>query len=145
MSEGLAEAHACLGFALRKAARSITRRYDAALRESGLRSTQFNLLVVLDAVGPVTTTELAKTMAIERTTLTRNLALLEKKRWVTTEPAEDLRSHKIAITERGRRAAGDALSAWRRAQRSLEDSLGKRTFERLVVDLAKLSRVRPIT
>jgi DNA-binding MarR family transcriptional regulator len=138
MTSKLAQAQECMGFALRKAARSITRRYDAALRARGLRSTQFNLLVMLDATGPITTTELAKRTAIERTTLTRNLALLAKKRWVTTERAEDLRSHKVALTKRGRNVALDALPSWHEAQQALAGALGKREFDNLCVQLQKL-------
>jgi DNA-binding MarR family transcriptional regulator len=129
-----------MGFALRKAARSITRRYDAALRPSGLRSTQFNLLVVLDVAGPITITDLAKATAIERTTLTRNLALLARKRWIRTEASDDLRSHRVAITERGLKAALRALPAWRRAQKALAEAVGQRDFDSLGASLQKLVR-----
>jgi DNA-binding MarR family transcriptional regulator len=139
---GLSEAQSCLGFALRKADRSATRRFDAALRSSGLKSTQFNLLVFLDAVGTATTSTLADGMAIDRTTLTRNLALLVKNGWIRTEPGADRRSRNFSITHRGRRLALNALPAWRNAQAGLAAILGKKPFEELRDQLAKLTNQR---
>ena len=136
---GLWEARSCLGFALRKADRSATRRFDAVLRSSGLRSTQFNLLVFLDAVGAATTSALAEGMAIDRTTLTRNLALLAKKGWVRAEAGVDRRSRNVSITARGRRQALNALPAWRSAQAAAAAILGQKQFEELAEQLAKLT------
>lgn len=136
----LSEARVCICFALRKAARSVTRRYDAALRSTGLKSTQFNLLVVLDATGAVTTTVLAQRMAIERTTLTRNLALLSKKGWVRAQPGDDRRSRKVSITARGRGAAAKALPAWRRAQGELATALGPGLLAELAARVGELIR-----
>lgn len=138
---GLSEARSCLSFALRKANRSATRHYDAALRLSGLRSTQFNLLVFLDAVGAATTSALAERMAIDRTTLTRNLALLAKKGWVRAEPGADRRSHNVSITAHGRRQALKALPAWRTAQAAVAATLGQKQFEELWKQLAKLTNL----
>ncbi len=139
---GLSEAQSCLGFALRKADRSATRRFDAALRSSGLRSTQFNLLVFLDAVGTATTSTLADGMAIDRTTLTRNLALLVENGWVRAEPGVDRRSRNFSITPHGRRRALNALPAWRSAQAGLAAILGRKPFEELREQLAKLTNQR---
>ncbi len=130
----------CVCFALRRAARSVTRRFDAALRPSGLKSTQFNLLVVLDATGAITTSELARRMAIERTTLTRNLALLTRKGWVRGEPGGDRRSRNVSITARGRNVARKALPAWRRAQGAFLTRLGPHHFAELTARLAELTR-----
>ena len=138
-SPELCEAHVCVSFALRKAARSVTRRYDAALRSSGLKSTQFNLLVALDATGATTTSALARMIAIERTTLHRNLALLAKKGWVGVEPGEDGRSRKVSITPRGRQAAFKALPAWRRMQRELAEALGSNQIAALIATLDELT------
>jgi DNA-binding MarR family transcriptional regulator len=138
--ERLAEARACLGFALRRAARVVARRFDSALRRSGLRATQFNLLVVLDALGPVTMTELAVAMAVDRTTLTRNLALLATKGWVRGAPGPDRRSRRVVITAEGRRAAVKALATWRKAQESLRRELGAVRFGQLAVQLQALAQ-----
>jgi DNA-binding MarR family transcriptional regulator len=137
----LSEGRQCLSFALRKAARSVTRRYDRALRPMGLRSTQFNLLVVLDATGAITTTALARTTAIERSTLTRNLALIASKGWVRSAPGDNRRSRKVSLTGSGRRAALKALPAWRRVQAELRKELGSKEFAALSARLGGLTDV----
>jgi DNA-binding MarR family transcriptional regulator len=137
----LSAARACLGFALRKAARAVTRRYDAALRTAGMRSTQFNLLVVLEVTGRISIGALSRVTAIERTTLTRNVALLVKKGWVRAALGKDRRSRELAITQRGRSAALRALPAWRRAHTSLRAVIGHDRFRDLCERLAGLTSV----
>ena len=68
----------CLCAALRQAARSVTRIYDAELRASGLRSTQHSLLRLLNRVGEVRQGDLGEMASLEETTLTRNLRPLQK-------------------------------------------------------------------
>jgi DNA-binding MarR family transcriptional regulator len=141
MTPKLAEAHECVSFALRKAARTVTRHYDAALRSAGMRSTQFNLLVVLDTTGPITTTALAQKVAIERTTLTRNLALLARRGWVRVErERSDRRARWVSLTEHGRRAALEALPTWRGAQGAVAIMLGLRETAALRQLLDTLTR-----
>jgi len=58
----------CVCLNLRKASRMITQTYDEFLRPSGLRGTQFGLLMVVKGVGKVTVTKLAEWATMERTT-----------------------------------------------------------------------------
>jgi DNA-binding MarR family transcriptional regulator len=139
--DSLADARACFSFALRKAARSVARRYDAALRPTGLRNTQFNLLVVLDATGPISVGALATVMSIERTTLTRNLARVVRAGFVRVERGPDRRSRTLILTSQGRAAALRALPAWRAAQAEVRRSLGAKSFDALVTRLAGIKNV----
>ncbi|HAA05509.1 MAG TPA: MarR family transcriptional regulator, partial [Syntrophobacteraceae bacterium] len=91
----------CACYNLRRAARAITRLYDDFLRPSGLRSTQYSVLMVARLRGPVTLTKLAEMTVNERTTLTRNLTILEKKGLILIEPGKDRRERQVSITERG--------------------------------------------
>ena len=63
----------CAHASLRKAMRVVSQAYDAALKPSGLRATQFTLLAVLARAGDMPLTKLAEILVMERTTLTRNL------------------------------------------------------------------------
>ncbi len=137
----LDEAQACMSFALRKAARNVTRAYDAALRGTGLRSTQFTLLVVVDGFGPISTGALARIVVLERTTLTRNIALLRRKGYLRARAGSDRRSRLVSITARGRKAALEALPAWRRVQLQLHRTLGNRRFGELTRRLGELTNV----
>src|SRR5919197_3967964 len=62
---------------LRGAARTVTRLYDEALRPTGLRTTQFTLMVAAELHGEAQISQLADTLNLERTTLTRELKVLE--------------------------------------------------------------------
>lgn len=116
----LAECSACLCFAARRAARVITQRYDQALRGTGLRATQFTLLVVLSTRrDPPSLSFVADAMGMERTTLTRNLKTLVARGYVKDAPSDDLRTRKLQITARGRQAAVKALPKWRKAQTAM--------------------------
>lgn len=108
----------CLCFALRRGARAITQHYDRLLRPAGLRTTQFTLLVMLEKAGPLPMARLAERLGLERTTLTRNLAPLERQGWVTVGENDDRRVRLIGITPQGRAVARAALPLWRKAQAS---------------------------
>jgi len=71
--------HGCACWRLRQASRAVTRHYERALRGRGLRATQFSLLALLTQTGPLTVSELAAKLGVERTTLTRNLRLWKPK------------------------------------------------------------------
>src|SRR5208337_2641596 len=81
----------CACYNLRRAARATTRLYDDFLRPSGLRTTQYSVLMAAKARGPVVLTKLAELTATERTTLARNLTILEKRGFIRIEPGSDLR------------------------------------------------------
>lgn len=115
----------CTCFNLRKAARAVTQRYDDALRPSGLRSTQFTLLALLAGHGAMGMNELAAASVTDRTTLTRNLAVLERDALVQTRPAEDDARVRLAeLTGRGRQRLSAALPLWEGVQAAMLDQLG---------------------
>ena len=67
--------------------------------------------------GPLPLSSLAKQTGLERTTLTRNLRLLESKGLVRVRATEaDQRVRRVEMTPAGRRAAERGLPAWRSAQ-----------------------------
>jgi len=112
----LAECADCLCLASRRA-RRITRTFDRELRPYGLRATQFTVLVMLFLRGDMTIGQLAEALGAERTTLTRNLALIEDAAWVKIRPAEDdARSRVVAVTDKGRAVVAKAFPAWRKSQ-----------------------------
>ena len=120
----LAECTQCLCLASRRASRTITRAFDKQLRAHGLRATQFTLLVNLALRGVNTISALADALGLERTTLTRNLRLIEDKGWVKIRPGEDARARDVEITSKGRALVNAALPAWRHAQKSIRSAIG---------------------
>src|SRR6478736_2118169 len=92
----------CFCLASRQAARKITRLYDSCMQESGIRVTQFTILSQLMLRGEMAIGKLAGILGMERTTLTRNLTLLEERKWISIKPGDDPRSRIVAITAQGR-------------------------------------------
>lgn len=119
----LVETRGCLCLASRRAARSITRIFDRALRPYGLRSTQFSILSMLMQAGPMPIGALADDLSVERSTLSRNIALMEERGFVRTAPGEDARARLVEAAPKGRSAVIAALPAWRKTQASLSESL----------------------
>ncbi|MGH8114081.1 MAG: MarR family winged helix-turn-helix transcriptional regulator [Rhodanobacteraceae bacterium] len=116
----------CLCLASRRAARTITREFDRALRPCGLRATQFTLLSALRLAGPQSIGDLAELLGIDRTTLTRNLAVAEQHGWVTLRvDRRDARSRVAAITSKGSRTLIASIPMWRKTQQRLLDGIGE--------------------
>ena len=126
------ECRACLCFAARRAARAVTQHYERHLRPTGLRATQFSVLVRLAQTGPLPINRLASQMGLERTTLTRNLRPLQAKRWIALSEEADRRVHLVEITDKGRAVARAALPAWRKAQASAKRKLSALHLDALV-------------
>ena len=120
MTDALSHAEferACVAQALRRAARRVTRRYEAALRPVGLTMGQFTTLAALARPEPVALTALADALGMDRTTLTRDLAPLERRGLVASGPSrEDRRVRAIVLTDTGRALLREAAPLWREAQ-----------------------------
>lgn len=110
----------CHCLAARRKARAITRLYEQNLRPHGLRATQFSILAALALKGPTPVTELARFLSLERTTLTRSAALLQRNGWVGAARPEDARERPMRLTPAGRRKLEAAFPAWKEAQDLLD-------------------------
>ena len=129
----------CNCAAVRRTGRVLTQLYDEILAPSGLRATQFALLAGLARTGPVALGELARGMVMDRTTLTRNLAPLERAGWVRAETGGDRRTRRVGLTEAGREALERALPLWRAAQARVGERFGQERLAALRAELAALT------
>jgi DNA-binding MarR family transcriptional regulator len=128
----------CVGFNLRKATRAVTQLYDEMLRPAGIRVTQYSLLVVLKIIGPVLVTDLAEKIVMDRTTLTRNLDVMEKQGLVKVAPGEDRRTRWVTITASGSAVLLEAYPLWQQAQAKIRESMGGERLQVLMGDLSAL-------
>jgi DNA-binding MarR family transcriptional regulator len=124
---------------IRQTNRVITQFYDEILAPSGIYITQFALLATLAEVAPIPINRLAEIMVIDRTTLTRNLDLLNKQHLVRSEEGEDRRVRLVLLTPEGEQALKLAWPLWQEAQTCIERAFGR---ERLDTLLAELLAVR---
>jgi DNA-binding MarR family transcriptional regulator len=126
----------CACFNVRKAARAVTQFYDSTLKPSGLRATQFTLLVALSRRGKIGVTELADKLVMERTTLTRNLKPLQKQGLIEIAAGSDRRTRSIFITEAGQKKLAAAIPYWQQAQEVIAEGLGNTDFNVMLSNIA---------
>ena len=136
----LDECRDCVCLALRMAARRITQGYDRALAGTGLRVTQFSLLVMVYHLGASTMKVLARMLNSDPTTITRNVQGLRKRRLLTLCPGQDLRERKVTLTKRGETILLRALPNWRKAQTDVVASLNRAQLTRLRALLDQVRR-----
>jgi DNA-binding MarR family transcriptional regulator len=110
---------ACFALHARMTARILSRAYDAALRPLGLSLPQFSVLGVIGHGTTLSETALADRLGLERTTLVRNLKVLEEKRWIEPVPAEG-RGLQHRLTPEGRDVLAAAIPLWCQVQDDLE-------------------------
>lgn len=122
----------CTHLKVRQLARRVGRHYDAALRgASGLKTSQYSLLATLASLEPVRPADLAAQMALEPSTLTRNLQPLVAQGWVVVEAGVDQRSRLVSLTAAGRAKRQEAQRAWKQAQLAFNQRLGVEQVARL--------------
>lgn len=132
-------AEQCACFNLRRAARAVTHSYDAVLRSSGLRITQFTVLVGVSLIREAPLNVLADLLGLDRTTLTRNLTALEERRLITVTPGADRRTRLVSLSPDGQRAVSEALPLWRKAQKETIDAFGTERWTQMMPELARMS------
>ncbi|MCC2650914.1 MAG: hypothetical protein K0Q60_1069 [Microvirga sp.] len=112
----------CFALHARMTARLLSRTYEAALRPLGLKLPQFG---ILGAIGHGTTaseTVLAERLGLERTTLVRNLKLLNQNGWIEPLPGEG-RGLRHRLTPAGQAILEAAIPLWQQAQAQVESRL----------------------
>jgi DNA-binding MarR family transcriptional regulator len=128
----------CVCASLRRATRAITKLYDDRLKPCGLKVTQFSLLSSLMALGSATLGELAQEMVVDRTTLTRNLEVLEARGLVVTEEGEDRRERRLRLTREGMAAVAAAYPLWQGAQSRAIERAGRANWNMAAPVLRRL-------
>src|SRR5579863_6455806 len=116
----------CLCASFRRASRVLTQHYDAALRPLGLRGTQFTLLEALSLAGEVSQGTLGEILAIDSTTLTRTLAIMERRGWIISRSGKDRRERRLSMSDAGRIQFERALPYWEKVQQKLQARFGRK-------------------
>ncbi|MFD1559402.1 MarR family winged helix-turn-helix transcriptional regulator [Paraburkholderia silviterrae] len=131
----------CNCASLRGATRAVSLAYDDALRPSGLRVTQFSILANVASAKEVSMGELADQIAMDRTTLARNLKPLERDKFIQVVVGEDRRERIVSVTANGRKTLERAIPLWRAVQTRFEEKVGKREAKRILELTQSLIRV----
>ena len=121
----------CACFNLQKATRAVSQYYSKILKPSGLRGTQFTILRVLAIINSGNITNIGNIMVVDRTTLTRNLRPLEKRKLVKIVPGKDQRSREVRLTKKGKDTLTAAIPLWEEAQKRFSEKLSKEEFQNI--------------
>src|SRR6266536_5030470 len=131
----------CICNTLRMVSRVVTQLYDNVLRPSGLRVTQFSILATIARLGEANLRQLESMVAIDQTTLTRSLNLLERDGLIERASHPDARIRAMKLASKGRRALAAARPLWARAQDKVLREWGTTAWADARRRLAHLLRV----
>lgn len=134
----IAKGTECTVFNLKRATRAVQSVFDEAFKSVGLEGTQYTVLSHIYVVEPISLTKLADLMDVDRTTLARNLAPLEKKGLIEIKPGNDKRAKVINTTEIGKEVISKALPIWRVTQEKMKNTLGAENWSLMISNLKGL-------
>jgi DNA-binding MarR family transcriptional regulator len=126
---------------LRMVSRVVTQLYDDCLRPSGLRAMQFSILAAVARLGEASLKQLEDELAIDQTTLTRSLTLLERDGVLERASHPDARIKAMRLTSKGRRALEVARPLWAQAQGKVLRELGTKAWVDAQRQLTRLHHV----
>jgi DNA-binding MarR family transcriptional regulator len=134
----------CYCATLRRAARVISQKYDAALRDLHLTITQFTLLTALEEQPLARSNDLVEALAMDQTTLSRTLKAMEDAGLISRAAGDDRRESRWALTAHGRARRRRALPRWNAVQRDVERQMGLADTRSLTAAAFNLAtRVKP--
>lgn len=126
-------AGSCLCSKARRLVRVLTRTYNEALRPHGLTAAQLNLLVGIELMEKASASELGRRLEIERSTLSRNLGLLQEHGWIRVAETAARQQKSVSLTASGRKKLLQAYGAWEEAQESARRILGEPTYQSIAL------------
>jgi DNA-binding MarR family transcriptional regulator len=131
----------CVSFNIRRTARSVSNVFDAALRPVGLRSTTFTILVAVAKAEPVAIGVLSKTLAIDPTTMTRNLRLMQKRAFLAVSARSRNRQRFVTLLPMGRTALIRSIPVWQHTQMQFLNRIGQDFWKDFQAELERLSSI----
>ncbi len=128
----------CGLFHLRRSSRVVSKLYSGVLAHIGLDSSHFSALMIISRLGPLSISEIANRMGLERTTMSRNLKPLAKLHLIKISDLGHGRTRQVEITKKGKQVLTEAIPRWEVAQSKLERLIGKKDMETLITLLARI-------
>lgn len=128
---------------LRRSSQALTEVYDEILSPSGLKVSQYLLLMNVKRLGPVSVSSLASEIRLDRTTIVRNLKPLEEKGFIIDVAEKGARNRQLKLTDSGLEILKIARPLWLEAQNFIEQYLGKEDVNTLTALLSKIEALVP--
>ena len=125
-------AQTCACFNIRKVARAVTKIYDDGMRPAGLSSGQFVILLAAQNHGSATIRELARTVGVDRTVLSRNIKSLLARKLLRVKSGLDRRTRHISLTPLGQVKLTRAYPVWKTTQAKFVKLIGQKDFIKIL-------------
>jgi DNA-binding MarR family transcriptional regulator len=142
-AKAAAEGTRCVALRARRLSRLVTRRFEEALRPHGITVAQFTLIGATLLKGPLRPAGLSRLLDLEKSTLSRNLRVLQAAGLLRVDDAEEGAGQRVHVTELGKRTLVRAIPAWRGAQERTVQALGGAVVEELDAMIAALGDEPP--
>lgn len=135
------------GFLLVRIAEAIDRRFTAQLRAVGLKPRELHTLRYLSVAAPLSQTELAARLEVDRANLIDTIDSLEAEGLIRRETdPQDRRRHHITLTARGSRRLRAGLKAAQTAEQDVLGALDRRRtgqLRELLLDIYQPLKQQP--
>jgi DNA-binding MarR family transcriptional regulator len=96
-------------------------RIYAEAQVGGLKPSFVMELLRLHARGPMTITELARSVQLTHSAVSQKVAAMRAAGWVRTTAGTDARSKKVALTAKAARVAGQLAAEWRATEAAIAE------------------------
>jgi DNA-binding MarR family transcriptional regulator len=128
-------ADACILRHVSRVSRAVVAAYDPALVPFGLTGHQFNLMMTLGTMGPMTVGALADTLGMDASGVPRAIRPLADDGMISVERGADRRQRVLSLTVLGRTRLDRATPAWARVQAELVDAIGANRWQTMMGEL----------
>ena len=78
---------------------------------------------------------------MDRTTLTRNLSVLQRQGFIKISSGKDNRTRIVTITNKGRTTIAKAIPLWNDVQNKVKEQMGETLWNELMVNLSQFVKV----
>ena len=116
----------CLAGRIRLLHRTVTGIFDEALRPLGLTDAQLTILVVIANRSPVSPGAVARRLSMEKSTISRNVARMDRNGWLGVAEGESAREQRLTLSASGKALLVKAFPVWKAAQTKTAALLGQR-------------------
>lgn len=123
----------CVARRLRQVNRTVTRLYDEALRPYGLTVNQLNILAVVTGEQQIRPGQLAQSLGMEKSTVSRTVDRMVGKGWLKVAPGKDSRTQVLSVTQKGNQLLLTVTPIWDRLQTDLLATGGNSILNMLVM------------
>lgn len=115
----------------RRAARLVSKLYAQEMGKA-LEPGQFALLSVLNGMPGRGQSPLARNLGLDKTTLSRNLLLMQKRGWIERVSGDDQRERGYRLTPKGGRLLAEARPRWQKAQEKFRAAMTPAEWEAMM-------------